>query len=261
MKDMSIIKNQIITALAPPLPNEIVVRLLDEYQDIKQNFVFGKFRPGELNGGRFAECIIRLIQHLDNPPYTPFGTPLANTDGIIRRAETNASLHESIRFFIPRLARILLDVRNRRDVAHVGGDVNPNYSDSVFISHCADWILTEVIRIYYNCSIDSARRITQSLNETRIPIIASVDGFVRVQNTSIDVKGKTLAILYYKNPVKVKDNDLIKWTRYSNSSRFKRDILTTLDTDALIHYENELCSLLPKGVIYVEKNIPLDILL
>ncbi|PSB07922.1 hypothetical protein C7B69_23100 [filamentous cyanobacterium Phorm 46] len=151
---MSIAKNQVIAALSPPLPNEIVTHLLDEYQDIKQHFALRKFRPSELNGARFAECVLRLIQYLNDPPYTPFGTSLGNSDSIIRRVESNTLLHESMRLFIPRIVRIMLDVRNRRDVAHVGGDVSPNYSDSLFISQNADWILTEIIRIYYSCSIE-----------------------------------------------------------------------------------------------------------
>lgn len=258
---MGVAKSQVIAALSPPLPNEIVTHLLDEYQDIKQHFAFRKFRPSELNGGRFAECVLRLIQHLDNPPYTPFGTSLGNTDGIIRRVESNTALHESMRIFIPRLSRILLDVRNRRDVAHVGGDVSPNYPDSIFTSHSADWIMTEILRIYYNCSIDSAKKIAESVNEVRIPIIANVDGFVRVQNTALDFRGKTLAILYYKNSAKVRDGDLIKWTKYSNASKFRREILAGLDSEALIHYEDGLCTLLPKGIAYTEKNISMELLI
>ena len=70
---MGIAKSQVIAALSPPLPTEIVARLLNEYQGIKQQLALRKFRPSELNGGRFAECVLRLVQHLDNPPYTPFG--------------------------------------------------------------------------------------------------------------------------------------------------------------------------------------------
>lgn len=257
---MGVAKSQVIAALSPPLPNEIVTHLLDEYQDIKQHLVFRKFRPSELNGGRFAECVLRLVQHLDTPPYTPFGTSLGNSDAIIRRAESNTSLHESMRFLIPRLARILLDVRNRRDVAHVGGDVSPNFSDSIFISHSTDWILTEILRLYYSCSIDNAKKIADSINEVSLPIIADINGFVRVQNTNLDFRSKTLAILYHKSPAKVRDSALIKWTRYSNPSIFKREIILKLDAEALIHYEDEFCTLLPKGILYVEKHIPMELL-
>jgi hypothetical protein len=257
---MSIAKSTIISVLSPSLPNEIVNHLLDEYQDIKQHFALGKFRPSELNGGRFAECILRLIQHLNNPPYTPFGTHLNNTDNIIRRVESDTSLHPSIRLYIPRLVRILLDIRNRRDIAHVGGDVSPNISDSLFISHSVDWIMIEIIRIYYNCPIEEAKAIVESINEVKVPVVANIDGFLRVQDTSLDYKQKTLVILYHKNPDRVKDDLLIKWTRYSNPSAFKKTILKKLDKDALIHYEKNMCTLLPKGIQYVEKNISMEII-
>ena len=257
---MGIAANQVIAALSGPLPNAIVTQLVTEYQDIKQHFAFKKFRPSELNGGRFAECTLRLIQHIDNPPHTPLGTTLPQTDGIIRHAEGNTALPDALRFFIPRLSRILLDVRNRRDVAHPGGEVSPNFSDSVFTAHCADWILTELIRLFYQCSIDSAKKIVESLNETQIPLIADVDGFIRVQNTSLDVKEKCLAILYYKNPAKLRDADLLKWTRYANSTRFRSKILAELDAAALIHCQDGFCCLLPKGIAYTEKHVPLEIL-
>jgi hypothetical protein len=255
---MSIAKNQVIAALSS-LPNEIVTHLLDEYQDIKQHFALRKFRPSELNGGRFAECVLRLIQHLDNPPHTPFGTQL-NSDNIIRRVESNTALHDSMRFFIPRLSRIMLDVRNRRDVAHVGGDVSPNYSDSLFISQNADWILTEILRIYYNCTMESATKIVATINQVRLPIIADINGFVRVQNTNLDTRSKTLVILYYKNHEKVRDTKLIEWTKYSNPSLFKKNILSKLDSEALVHYDNGFCTLLPKGIVYTEKNISMELL-
>jgi hypothetical protein len=255
---MGVAKSQVIAALSPPLPLDIVTHLLDDYTEIKQNYAFHKFRPSELNGARFAESVLRLIEHQDTGSYTPFGTPL-DSERIVNRVSNNTSLHESLRFFIPRLARILLDVRNRRDVAHVGGDVSPNLSDSLLTVHTTDWILTEVLRIFYNCSIDAAKKIAESINEVSIPVIADVDGFVRVQNTNLGHREKVLAILYYKNPSKVRDMDLMKWTRHTHSTRFKA-ILKDLDDASLIHYEDGLCTLLPKGVIYTEKNIPMDLL-
>jgi hypothetical protein len=256
---MTIAKERIATALSPPLPEVIVKHLLDDYTEIKQHFACRKFQPSELNGGRFAEDVLRLVEHLDRGTYTPFGTPI-NSEGIVNRALNNTTLHDSMRFYIPRLARILLDVRNRRNVAHPGGDVDPNLSDSLFVAHSADWVLTEILRLYYCCSINDAKKIAESLNEFSIPIIADVDGFVRVQNTKLDFKDKALVILYYKHPNKVSDATVIKWAKYANASR-GRDLLNALDSDAFIHYENGMCTLLNKGVLYVERHIEMDMLI
>lgn len=223
------------------------------------SFFLRRFQPSELNAARFSECVLRMLEHLDTGTYTPFGVSL-NSERIIRNAEVNTRLPDTIRFFIPRLIRVILDVRNKRDIAHIGGEVNPNHSDALFVVHATDWILTEIVRHFHSCSIDEAQKIVNSINEVRIPIVAEVDGFIRVQDTSLDVRKRVLVILYYKRPAKVKDADLFKWSKYSNSSRFKTEVLSKLDQEELIHYEAEFCTLLPKGIGFVEKNIPLDLL-
>lgn len=251
---MSVQRSQIESALSTNLPKDVIIALLDEYQNIKQQFFLGKFQPAELNAARFSECILRLIEFLDIGNYTAFGKQL-DTKKIINRITNNTSLPEGIRFFIPQLTRVLLDIRNKRNVAHVGGEVNSNYSDSLFVSHSADWILIELIRNYHINSIDEARKIVESINETKLPVIVEVGSFIRVQNTKLKTEQKTLLILYYKQPNKVSDLDLLKWIRYTNTSRYRTEILKALDDQALIHYEKGFCILLPKGIAYVEKNI------
>lgn len=120
--------------------------------------------------------------------------------------------------------------------------------------------LIEFIRNYYTNSIDEARKITQSINETKIPVIVEVDGLIRVQNTLLSAEDKTLLILYYKQPNKVSDLDLCKWIKYKNMSRYRRELLPLLDEKALIDYQNSMCILLPKGIAFVEKNVNTEII-
>ncbi|HEU4326589.1 MAG TPA: hypothetical protein VFS21_25835, partial [Roseiflexaceae bacterium] len=248
--------------LSNSIPVEILDIMLDEYVLVKHQFLLRKYQPAELNAARFCECVLRIIEYINsnNLTYTSFGKQI-DTNAIIRNVENNTSLKDTLRFLIPRLVRVILDVRNKRDVAHVGGEVNPNYSDSLLVVHATDWILTEIVRHFHNCSIEEAQRIVQSINEAKIPIVADVNGFIRVQNTSLDARRKTLVILYYKRPSSVSDADLCKWARYGNPSRFKIEILKSLDSDAFIHYENRMCVLLDKGLIYVENNIPLNLIM
>lgn len=256
---MSVSKSAIEQALSEKLPSDIVIHIINEYQHIKQQFFLRKFQQSELNAARFGECVLRLIEFLDTGCYTPLGKSL-KTENIINRAKSNVNLPEGIRFLIPQLTRVLLNVRNKRDVAHVGGEVNPNYSDSLFLSHSADWILIELIRNYHTNSIDEARKIVESINETKIPVIAEVEGYIRVQNTSLSAEQKTLLILYHKQPDKISDSDLAKWIKYTNISRYRKQILKSLDDDALIHYRNGFCTLLPKGIAFVEKNTGFDLI-
>lgn len=260
---MGMAKNQVAAVLKPQLPDDIVTNLLDEYDEIKHHLAFRRFRPSELNGGRFAECVVRLLNYVHSGNYTPFGTSLGNGAAkvIHNQIESNSTLCDLLRFFIPRIAWTMMDIRNRRDVGHVGGDVDPNLADFLLVGRMADWILTEILRIYYSCSMDTAQKIVDGLNEIQVPIVVEIDGFVRIQNTKLDFSQKTLVIMYHKHPSKVKDVALIKWTEYSNASVFKKSVLGKLHSNALIHYMDGSCALLPQGIAYVEKNIPLELII
>jgi hypothetical protein len=258
---MSLLRNEVIAKLSRDIPQELCECLLNEYIDLKRQFALGRYRPEELYGGRFAEVLLRILEHLNDPahPYTPFGQQ-PDRQKIVNRVKNNAVLHPSLRIFILSNAEILLDVRNRRDVAHVGGDINPNYADSRLVCQLADWSLTELIRLYYQCRIEEAQSVVDRINEVRIPIVAEVEGFVRIQDTSITASDSTLVALYHKKPNKQRDTDLVAWVQYKNPPRYKSEILRRLHDEAFIHYDaNGYCTLLPKGVIYVEQNINLEL--
>lgn len=259
---MSILKSQFIKTLTTVAPLELIERLIDEYSGIKTQYSLGRYRPEELHGGRFAEVFLRILEHLANPTvsYTPLGTQI-NRPTVVSRIKNSTLLDSTLRLIVLPQIELLLDVRNRRDVAHVGGDVNPNYADSRLVCQLADWTLTELIRIYYSCSMNEAQKIVDEINQIKIPIIAEVEGFIRVQSTHLKTRQQTLAILYHKNPEKQRDTDLAKWIGYKNVTRYKSEILHDLHKEALIHYDETrgYCTLLPKGILYVEQNIPLDL--
>jgi hypothetical protein len=257
---MSVSESVLIASLSTNLPNLVLVELIKEYKTIKQQFFLSKFGPTELNGGRFAECILRILEYVEVGSFTSFGTQVPS-DTIINKVTQNTSLPNTVRFFIPRLVRVILDVRNKRDVAHVGGEVSPNYSDSLFIVHSADWILTELVRHYHSCSIDQAASIVATINEIRIPIVEEFNGFIRILDTSLLARDKVLVILYSKQPVEVSEKDLRKWIEYKNPTQFKESVLLSLHKDALIHFENSICRLTKKGILYVEMKIPANILI
>ena len=259
MCNMGLGRSKFISALSGQMPNEIIEQVLDEYLHIKEQFFLNKFQPTELNGGRFGESVLRAIEYVNSGTFTPFGKKI-NTEQIIKSVETNTSLSETLRLLIPRAVRVIIDVRNKRDVGHPGGDVNPNFSDSVFIVHSSDWVLTELVRHFYSTNIDEARKIVKDINEIKVPIIHDVNGFVRVQNTDLSTADKIMVILYYKNPNSVESADLQKWLRYKNSSDFKK-ILAKLDKQSFIHFEDKQCTLLTKGALYVETNIPTELLI
>ena len=217
---MSLTKNSLVLSLQKRLPSELVSNLLSEYFHIKQQFLLKRWRPTELDCARFSECALRIIENSDKGTYTPFGTQLS-AEKIIKSAENNTTLDDSIRFLIPRLCRVVLDFRNKRDVAHVGGEVNPNEQDSLLVVHSADWIMAEIVRKFHSVSISEANKIVKSILELKIPIINDFDGFLKILNVKLDTREKTLLLLYYKQPESISESDLFSWSGYGNIANYK----------------------------------------
>ncbi len=252
----------LINVLSKAIPADLLKILLSEYQDIKTQFALGRYRPDELSGGRYAETYLRILELLGSPThtYTPIGVHL-NRSYVVNSVKNTGSLDPSLRIFVLPLLEVLVDVRNRRNVAHIGYEIDPNFSDSRLVCQLADWSLIELIRLFSQCSIIEAQKIVDRITLISVPIVAEVEGFVRVLDTKLKASEQVLVILHHKQPEAQKDVDLCTWIKYQNFARFKSSVLGGLNKIAFIHYDDKgFCHLLPSGVIHVEKNIELELL-
>jgi hypothetical protein len=46
------------------IPASLNEKLIEEYLDLKKRFSMNDWGPGQLKGGRFAEVLLRIFQHL-----------------------------------------------------------------------------------------------------------------------------------------------------------------------------------------------------
>lgn len=258
---MTATKAEITNLLGNKIQNELITLLLEEYQEIKTSFALGRYRPDELSGGRFAEVFLRILESLTNPPqqFTPIGVQINRTK-VVNVIKNNGEIPDSLRVFVLPLLEVLLDVRNRRDVAHVGKEINPNFSDSRLVNQIADWTLTELVRIFSQCPIIEAQNLVDRINQIYIPIVGEYQGFIKVLDAQLSASDKTLVILYHKQPEPQNVSDLCSWINYKNPTRYKTAIIGVLNKQAQIHCDIKgLCYLTALGVQYVEKNINLEL--
>jgi hypothetical protein len=118
-------------------PGDLVDALLDSYVEIKHNYYLGKHEPSELRGGKFVEACYRVLQHLTGVgPVVPLGTPLKDMPSLLRGFEKTTA-EDSYRFHIPRILQVMYDVRNKRGVAHLPGEINPNHMDASLVAGSA----------------------------------------------------------------------------------------------------------------------------
>jgi len=248
------------TDMQSKLPLELVEALLSSYEGIKQNFYLGKLEPSELNGGKFVEACIRVLQHeTDAGHYTPIGTQIPDVIGKLRDFEkipVSAS-NESLRIHIPRVLLVMYNIRNKRGVGHLGGDVNPNISDASLLAACADRVMGELFRIHYQCSLDEAQAIVDALVQRRLVLVHKVEDTKRVLLPQLSHKDQTLLLLSSEYPNKVSESDLLAWIEPKDKADYRRRVLRALHQQRLIEYEEpNWCSILPTGLRYVESQYP-----
>ncbi len=252
------IKKQLSNSIEPIL----VEHLLESYAELKQNYYLSKHKPSELDSGHFVEIVIRIIQYITNPDhsFTPLGTRLNNFNREISRFAQlpMADFHDSIRLHIPQAVHAIYVIRNRRGVAHVGGDVSPNLSDSTFVVATCDWITAELIRLYYTSSLEEAQKLVDSIVERKAPVIQDFSGYLKVLNPKLSVPNKVLVLLYYRGEEGASIKELRHWVKTKSTSHLPTALTRLEHEKSYIHCDNSRCFITRTGIRFVEKNIPLQ---
>jgi hypothetical protein len=174
--------DQIEKGLKAHFPARLVDELLSAYQDAKHNFFLGGLRLSAVEGGRFCEAAFRMLERVIKGSSTDLNRALDSERLILALSNSPKTYSDSIRLHIPRAIRVVYDIRNNRDAAHLADGIDPNLQDATLVISNLDWILAEFIRLYHNVSADEARKIIDSLVTRRVPVIEDFGGFLKVVN-------------------------------------------------------------------------------
>jgi hypothetical protein len=217
--------------VAAGLPDNFVDELLDTYTEAKRRFHLGDLRPQEVEGGRFSEAAFRLLQHVCGKPVTSLGKQLPSVDTLVREFEKETSQPDAVRFHLPRTLRLIYDVRNKRDVAHLGDGIDPNLQDATLVVANMDWILAELVRLHHNVSADEAQAIIENLVTKEVPAVEEIDG-QPVVLTDLKPRDQALLMLYRAGAAGASLEELAGWLRTRKDNLRVR--LARLDTEKLM---------------------------
>jgi hypothetical protein len=241
------------------VPKNFRTRLLERHAELRAAYSDGQHDSASLRAGRFAEALLRLLQHELTGTNIPFNRNIGNFTAEclkIEKAPKEAG-DESLRLIIPRALHFLHTIRNKRGVAHEGGDVDANEIDAATCVRVADWCLCELIRLFNAVSLEEAQDLVDAVAMRQTPDIWSVAGKKRVLDASLKYKEQTLLLLYSEAETAVPAEDLLAWTEHRYMKNFRRDVLTKLHDERLIEYdrETEMVTLSPTGAELVEEKV------
>jgi hypothetical protein len=237
------------------IPQGLRSELLAEFAKITRNYREGRWEAAELDGGRLCEVAYTILDaHTSGSPYPATASKPSNFKRSCEALESRIG-SESARLTIPRLLVALYDVRNRRGVGHVGGDVGANHMDSELVLAMSKWIVAELVRLFHNIDVKTATDVVNALVDRSLPVIWEVEGVKRVLNTGLSLTAQTLTLLY-SEPGAISDNDLAKHLEQDRLANYRR-VLDRLHRARAIEWNKAtgMATLSPRGREDVEARI------
>lgn len=217
---------------AAGFPDELVEEVLDSYVETKRRFHLGDHRPQAVEGGRFSEGVFRMLQHAVAGKYTPLGKSLPTVDRLLTTLENASGKPDSIRLHIPRTLKLIYDIRNKRDAAHLGDDIDPNLQDATLVVGSIDWVLAELVRLYHGVSADDAQKIIENVVTKEVPAVQDIAGHPVVLR-DLKAHEQALLLLYRVGAQGATLDELGAWLRTNRKDRLKVRLLK-LDEQKLV---------------------------
>jgi hypothetical protein len=217
------------------LPTGLRAELLAEFGKITQNYRERRWEPQNLDGGRLCEVAYTILDgYTSGDNYAAKASKPRNFEAACKALENRTSYPDSARLTIPRVLVALYEIRNRRGVGHVGGDVDANHMDAEFVLAAAKWVVAELIRLFHNTDVQTATEVVDALVDRTLPVIWEVDGVKRVLDTTLRLADQTLLLLYAE-PSPISDRDLAKYLEQDRLSDYRR-VLTRLHKARMVEW-------------------------
>jgi hypothetical protein len=247
---MSVIRN----SLAAHFNAKLVDELLEAFDEAKRNYYEGGHRLSAVEGGRFCEASFRILEEATTGNFTPIGTVL-DTERLERRlsALPAAAFSRSIRVYIPRALRVVYDIRNNRDTAHLADGIDPNIQDANLVIGILGWVMAELVRLYHGVTAKEAQRIVDELSVRRAPIIQEFGEVPRILRSDLRTSDYVLLLLYHVDSKGASLTNLSSWVRPSMRANLRRT-LRGLDDKAFVHQSGEHSQITQLGKQYIEDN-------
>jgi len=238
--------------VASGIPEPLVGEILASYEEAKRRFHLGDHRPQAVEGGRFTEGVFRILQHFIGLDVTPLGKTLPSVDKLIVQF-ANSGNDDSERVHIPRTLRLLYDIRNKRDAAHLADGIDANLQDATLVIANMDWVMAELVRKSHAIDADSAAAMIQDLVTKEVLAVQEIHG-QPVILSDLQPRDQALLMVYRAGSDGVDVDTLAGSLRIKRKDHL-RARLEKLDVAKLVlnHPKDGRCYITNKGIQLVEE--------
>jgi hypothetical protein len=249
------VKAAIRASLVAAYDDALVDELLAAYEEAKTNYYLGGLRLSAVEGGRFAEAAFRMLQQETTGKFTSLGKSLPRTDKLIEDLEKlPSSAHpDAVRVHIPRALRMVYDIRNKRDAAHLADNIDPNLQDATLVVSTLDWILAEFVRLHHNVSANEAQKVVEELVTRVAPVVQDFGGFLKLLNPKLGATDQALVLLYQCGPTGAEFKELEQWVNPKSRKNLRRTLHALVHAKAFAHQVGDRYTITRSGQQDVER--------
>jgi len=233
---------------------KLVDELLEAYVEAKRNYYLGGLRLSAVEGGRFCEAAFRVLQERTTGAFKPLGKQLdveKLRDDLSKLP--SASHPDSVRLHVPRALRVVYDIRNSRDAAHLADNIDPNLQDSTLVVSILDWVLAEFVRLYHTVPANEAQRMVQSLVMRRAPVVQDFGGYLKILNPRLIAGDYLLVLLYQRGRDGADYTDLQAWSKPKMRANLNATLARLVDERAFVHFDGAKYFITESGMREVER--------
>ncbi|UOX90073.1 hypothetical protein MUY14_05415 [Amycolatopsis sp. FBCC-B4732] len=232
--------------------------MIEAYEEAKRNYFLGGHRLSAVEGGRFCEAAYRILENMTGGRHTPIGSML-DSEKVTKGLESlrAADFPKAVRIYLPRALRVVYDIRNSRDVAHLADGIDPNLQDATLVTAVLDWVMAEFVRLSRRVDADTAQRLVTDLVTRRYPVVQMFGERPKVLRADLRASDTVLVLLYHQGGTPTTLAELTGWVADSMRSNLRRTV-RTLDDKALVHLEGNEVLITRAGEHLVESRKLLD---
>jgi hypothetical protein len=222
--------------IAAGVPAELARETLQSFSEAKRRFHLADYMPNAVAGGRFSEAVLRILEWTTTGSYVALSDPKFKAETIINKlaALPAGTFPESVRLHIPRAVRVIYDIRNKRNTAHLSDGIDPNMQDATLVGSTMAWILAELVRLHHSVAPQEAQGIIDGLITREVPMIQMFEEHPRLLK-DIGASDHVLVLLYWVGSPGVKRATLSQWLPLSMRTNLSRT-LARLHATHLVHY-------------------------
>lgn len=244
------------TSFLSGIPQGLRDPLITEYNEVLQRYLEGRWTAAELSGGKFSEIVYTILDGHAKGVYSAGPSKPPQFVDACRSLEKNTHVPRSFQILIPRILPALYEVRNNRNVGHVGGDVNPNAMDSLFVVSTCSWVMGELVRVFHNVNIADAQKMVDLITGRKVPLIFDTGHAKRVLRPAMKLSDQII-LLVGSSSAPTNVSDLVSWIEHKDGRHYIKKVLGSLHKARLVEYSkaHDTVMILPPGVLHMEKII------